>query len=156
MIFVLPNPAFQLARDANIEHDPAPIGHHINVELFHVPDPSSRAQARDLAYARGSHKVAWPTIVQSRGPSPSVRFGMTRDWAVRVRQKFPPGRLARDKRKKLALPHHHRLRIRRRLRHHFVGLSNAHHFFDRGNALSDASPAIVPQRFHALRNSALL
>src|SRR4029077_6761822 len=55
-----------------------------------------------------------------------------------------------------ALARHHRLRVGRRLSHHFVGLGDADHFFDRGNALSHASPTIVPQGLHALRNSALL
>ena len=32
--------------------------------------PSSRAQARDLTQADGSHKAACTTIVRSRGPSP--------------------------------------------------------------------------------------
>jgi len=83
-------------------------------------------------------------------------LGMTRDWSVKVTQNFRRARSLAIKAKILRLPRHHRLRLRCRLRHHFVSLGDADHFFDRGNALSDPSPAIVPQRFHALRNSALL
>ena len=54
-----------------------------------------------------------------------------------------------SKRRRKVLPGHHRFRFRC-CRHHFVGLGDADHFFDR--ALSDpARAAVMPQRFHALR-----
>jgi len=58
MIFVLPNPTFQLTRHASIKHDPASIGYHVNIELFHVPNPIPSA-ARDLTYILRSHKLIW-------------------------------------------------------------------------------------------------
>ena len=47
MIFVLPNPLSQLARHASIEHDPTTIGHQVNIELFHVPQPVVPSAARE-------------------------------------------------------------------------------------------------------------
>src|ERR1700730_8543186 len=43
-----------------------------------------------------------------------------------------------------------------RLGHDFVGLGDAHDFLDRCLALGNATPAILPQRFHAFGNRALL
>ena len=38
-----------------------------------------------------------------------------------------------------------------RFRHHFIGLSDSHHFLDGRLALRHAPPAILPQRLHPLR-----
>ena len=43
-----------------------------------------------------------------------------------------------------------------RFRHHFIGLGDSHHFLDRRFPLRHASPAILPQGLHPLRNGALL
>src|SRR5439155_806340 len=43
-----------------------------------------------------------------------------------------------------------------RFGHHFVGLRNAHHFFDGRFALRHTSPAVLPQSFHAFGDSTLL
>ncbi len=59
MIFVLPNPTFQLAGHASIEYDPASIGHHVNIELFHVSQPVIPSAARDLTYTLRSYKLIW-------------------------------------------------------------------------------------------------
>ena len=59
MIFVLPNPTFQLTRHASIKHDPASIGYHVNIELFHVSQPVIPSLARDLAYTLRSYKLIW-------------------------------------------------------------------------------------------------
>jgi hypothetical protein len=42
-----------------------------------------------------------------------------------------------------------------RFGHHFVSLRNPHYFFDSRFALRDATPAILPQRFHAFGDGAL-
>src|SRR5438552_18908471 len=83
---------------------------------------------------------------------------MTRDWvaAARLTQNFPSRLLARDKSKKFALARHNRLSFGARFRHHFVSLRHPNHFLDSGAALRYAAPAVLPQRFHPLRNSALL
>src|SRR5437773_2478972 len=51
---------------------------------------------------------------------------------------------------------HHRLGFFGRFSHHFVSLSDAHKFFDGCFALRDASPAVLPQSFHAFDNGTLL
>src|SRR5882724_8078977 len=51
---------------------------------------------------------------------------------------------------------HHRLGFFGRFSHHFVGLRDAHNFFDGCFALRDASPAVLPQSFHAFDNGTLL
>src|SRR5438094_951106 len=43
-----------------------------------------------------------------------------------------------------------------RFGHHFVGLRNAHDFFDGRLALRHTSPAVLPQSFHAFGDSTLL
>ena len=76
MIFVLPNPPFELARHACVENGAATIGHHVNIEVFHVPHPSSRAQARELAYTHRSHKL---TCVINNGLVRSLAVCAVRD-----------------------------------------------------------------------------
>src|SRR5437867_2910095 len=51
---------------------------------------------------------------------------------------------------------HHRLGFFGRFSHHFVSLRDAHNFFDGCFALRDASPAVLPQSFHAFDNGTLL
>ena len=51
---------------------------------------------------------------------------------------------------------HHRLGFFGRFSHHFVSLRDAHNFFDGCFALRDASPAVLPQSFHAFDDGTLL
>src|ERR671918_412927 len=51
---------------------------------------------------------------------------------------------------------HYWLGFLSRFGHHFVGLRNAHDFFDGRFALGDTPPAILPQGFHALGDGTLL
>src|SRR5215472_12334803 len=51
---------------------------------------------------------------------------------------------------------HHRFSFFGGLSHHFVGLRDAHHFFDGGSALRHASPTVLTQRFHPFGYGALL
>jgi hypothetical protein len=78
-----------------------------------------------------------------RGPSPSARLGMTSSCTTRSISLPPKGPSA-------PLTQHHRrfadhggAALHFCLRHHFVSLRDAHHFFDGRLALPDATPAVL-------------